>query len=54
MKLLGLIKICLKETYSKVHIGNHLSDNVPMENGLKEGDALSPVLFSIALEFAFR
>jgi hypothetical protein len=26
MKLIGLIKVCLNETYSKVHIGKHLSN----------------------------
>jgi hypothetical protein len=36
MKLVRLIKICLKETYSKVHIGKHLSDNFPIQNVLKE------------------
>jgi hypothetical protein len=24
-----LIKMCLNETYSKVHIGKHFSDNLP-------------------------
>jgi hypothetical protein len=54
MKLFALIKICLKETHSKVHLGKHLSDNVPMQNGLKQGDALSPLLFNFALEFNIR
>jgi hypothetical protein len=36
MKLVKLIKICLNETYSKVHIGKHLSDNFPIQNGLKQ------------------
>jgi hypothetical protein len=27
MKLVRLIKMCLNETYSKVHIGKHLSDS---------------------------
>jgi hypothetical protein len=40
MKLVRLIKMCLNETYSKVHIGKHLSDNFPIQNGLKQGDAL--------------
>jgi hypothetical protein len=31
-----------------------LSDNFPIQNGLKEGDALSPLLFSFALEYAIR
>jgi hypothetical protein len=42
--------MCLNETYSKVRVGKHLSDSFPIQNGLKQGDALSPLLFN----FAFR
>jgi hypothetical protein len=31
MKLVRLIKICLKETYSKDRIGKQLSDNFPIQ-----------------------
>jgi hypothetical protein len=31
-----------------------LSDTFPIQNGLKQGDALSPVLFNFALEYAIR
>ena len=44
-KLVRLIKICLDGTQSKVRIGNYLSSSFPIENGLKQGDALSPLLF---------
>jgi hypothetical protein len=44
--------MCLNETYSKVRIGKHLSDNFPTQNGLKQGDALTPLLFNFALEYA--
>jgi hypothetical protein len=44
--------MCLNETYSKVLIGTHLSDNFPIQNGLKQGDALSPLLFRFTLEYA--
>jgi hypothetical protein len=54
MKLVRLIKMCLNETYSKVRIGKHLSDSLPIQNGLKQGDALSPLLFNFALEYAVR
>jgi hypothetical protein len=54
MNLVRLIKMCLNETYSKVHIGKHLSDSFPIQNGLKQGDALSSLLFNFALEYAIR
>jgi hypothetical protein len=53
-KLVKLIKMCLNETYSKVHIGKLLSDKFPIQNGLKKGDALSPLLFNFALQYAIR
>jgi hypothetical protein len=37
-----------------VRIGKHLSDSFPIQNGLKQGDALSPLLFKFALEYAIR
>jgi hypothetical protein len=54
MKLVRLIKMCLHETYSKQCTGKHLSDNFPIQNGLKQGDALLPLLFSFALEYAIK
>jgi len=47
-----LIKACLDGTQSKVRIGNYLSSSFSIENGLKQGDALSPLLFNFALEYA--
>jgi hypothetical protein len=46
--------MCLNETYSKIHIGKHLSGAFPIKNDLKQGDALSPLLFNFALEYAIR
>jgi hypothetical protein len=47
MKPVRLRKICLNEMYSKVHIGKYLSDKIPIHNGLKQGDSLSPLLFQL-------
>jgi hypothetical protein len=46
--------MCLNETYSKILIGKHLSGAFPIKNGLKQGDAVSPMLFNFALEYAIR
>jgi hypothetical protein len=46
--------MCLNETYSKVRIGKHLAYSFPIQNSLKQGDALSPLLFNFALEYAIR
>jgi rhamnogalacturonyl hydrolase YesR len=44
----------LNETYSKVRIGKLLSDSFPIQNGLKQEDALSPLPSNFALEYAIR
>jgi hypothetical protein len=54
MKLVRLIKLCLNETYSEVHISKNLSDALSIQNGLKQGDGLSPLLFNYTLEYAIR
>jgi hypothetical protein len=51
-KLVGLIKTCLNKTYSKVRRGKYQSDKFPIQNGLKRGDALSPLPFNFDLEYA--
>jgi hypothetical protein len=53
-KLVGLIKMCLNETYNTVRIGTYQSDKFPIHNCLKQGGALSPLLFNFALEYAIR
>jgi len=42
------------ETYSRDWVDKHLSDMFPVRNGLKQGDALSPLLFNFALEYVIR
>ena len=41
--LVTLIKTYLDGTQSKVRIGDYLFSSFPIENGLKQGDALSPL-----------
>ena len=53
-KLVRLIIMCLTETYSTVRVGKNLSDMFSIRNALKQGDALSPLLFNFALEYAIR
>ena len=45
-----LIKMCLSEIYSRVRVGRFFSD--AFHCGRKQGDALSPLLFNFALEYA--
>jgi hypothetical protein len=54
IKLVRLIKMCSKETYSKVHIGEYLSDMFHIQNAPQEGDSLPPLLFIFALGYAIR
>jgi len=44
----------LTGTYSRVRVGKNVSDRFPVRNGLKQGDALTPMLFNFALEYAIR
>jgi hypothetical protein len=43
--------MCLNETYVKVFIGKHLCDTFPV-NAVKQEDALLPLLFNFAIEYA--
>jgi hypothetical protein len=54
MKLGRLIKMCLNEMYVKFRIGKHLSDNFPIQSGLKKGNALLTLLFNSASECDIR
>jgi sorting nexin-29 len=53
MKLVRVIKICLNETYSKVHVDKQLSDIFLIQNGMKQ-EASLPMLFNFALKYTIR
>jgi hypothetical protein len=48
------IEMCLNEIYSKVSIAKNAYDVFPIQNSLRQGDALSPMLFSFTLEYAIK
>jgi len=50
LKIVRLIKTCLNETHSRFRVGKHLSDMFLIKNGLKQGGALSPLLFKCSSE----
>jgi hypothetical protein len=54
MKQIRLIKMRLNETNSRAHISKYLYDNFPIQNGLKQGDTLLPLLVKFALEYAIK
>ena len=51
---LSLIIMCLTEVYRRIQVGRNLSEMFSIRNGLKQGDGLSPLLFSLLLEYAIR
>jgi hypothetical protein len=53
MKFVSLT-MCLSETYSTVRVAIHFSGVLPVTNGLKQGDGLSPLVFNFALGYAVR
>jgi hypothetical protein len=54
MKLVRLIKMCLNETCSTVRVSRHFTDIFPIKIGLKQGDALSPLLFNFHSQYPIR
>ncbi|KAL4083725.1 hypothetical protein QTP88_029041 [Uroleucon formosanum] len=53
-KLVNLIKSCNSNTTCKVRFIGRESGDFEVKSGLKQGDALSPILFNIALERVVR
>lgn len=53
-KLVNLIKMSIEHTDIKVKVGQTTSNAVQVTTGLRQGDALSPILFNIALKRVIR
>jgi hypothetical protein len=49
-----VIKMCLNEICSKVLKGKHLCDGFPIQNRIKQEDALSLLIFNFSLEYSVR
>ena len=54
IKLVKPIKMCLNEIYSRVRVDKHLWDTFPIQNYLKQGDALSPLFLNFSFECVIR
>jgi hypothetical protein len=54
VNLVSLIKMCLNDTYNRDRVGKHLSDVFLIRNGLKQGDALTPLFLNLAMEYTIR
>jgi hypothetical protein len=50
MKLVGLIKLYFNETFTNVSMGKHLRGALPIWEGLKQCNELSPHLINAALK----
>jgi hypothetical protein len=53
-KLTRLMKACSYNSKSRISFGGVLSEDFSVTTGLRQGDALSPALFNIALESVMR
>jgi len=53
-KLFKMIEICNLNTYCKVRYQGELSPQFEVQTGLKQRDAMSPILFNLALEKVIR
>lgn len=53
-KLIYLTKMCMENTQYQVRVDGTLSKAFEVKTGLKQGDALSPMLFNLALEKTIR
>jgi len=53
-KLIRLTRMTMENTKSQVRIPSYLSDSLITKKGLRQGDSLACLLFSLALEKVVR
>jgi hypothetical protein len=53
-KLVKMVRTCIEESRCKIKFGNNYSEEFETTVGLKQGDALSPILFNVALKEVVR
>ena len=53
-KLASLVSLTLEETYAKVLIQGKASDLFKVETGVKQGDALSTLVFNLILDYVIK
>ncbi|KAG7296948.1 hypothetical protein JYU34_019852 [Plutella xylostella] len=53
-KLVELIEAATRDSNMQVRVGGEMTEPFPVVTGLKQGDALSPMLFNLVLEYVLR
>jgi len=53
-KLVKLVKVYVQKSKCKIKFNSVMSEEFPVETSLRQGDALSPILFNIALKSVVR
>ncbi|VVC29242.1 Reverse transcriptase domain [Cinara cedri] len=53
-KLRNLVRMCMEGTQYQIRVDQAFSETFTVEAGLKQGDALFPLLFNLAQEKAIR
>ena len=53
-KLIGLIKLTLENTTANVKVNNACTEEFRVESGVKQGDPLSPTLFSLVIDTVLK
>lgn len=49
LKIIRLIEELNIETFTKIRTGGKLTENIPVNTGVKQGDSLSPTLFNLVM-----